>query len=181
MATTRDTVIGRFSRHHDEVVRRHFARARLTSARAAVLSRLPHTVAAAPALHPPVLNEVRRMLASMHEFPFDSYWQSHQERYGCETGHTHRVAGDPIYDTLAQVAGVVASRAEIEEALAAVAEHRRPQLPPRMARLPGAVVTVAQALAAGRRRVRDEEGLVVTIEGPWLPPGNYLQTEVLHG
>jgi len=118
---------------------------------------------------PQVHRQVRRILDSMQAFGFDSFWQSHDERHGCETGHSHRVAGDPIYHTIGQVAGVEASRAETIEAITAVAEGRRPNLPPRMALLPSAVASVAAAIAAGRRMVSTELG-AVRIEGPMLPP-----------
>jgi hypothetical protein len=121
-------------------------------------------------LTPAALRQVRRMLDSMREFGFDSYWQSHNERYGLETGHTHRVAGDPIYHTLGQVAGVEATRAETIEALTAVVEHRRPNLPPRMVSLQTAIALVAVALVEGRRRVFVPDAGSVRIEGPILPP-----------
>ncbi len=118
---------------------------------------------------PAALRQVRRMRDSMKEFGFDSFWQSHQERHGCETGHQVRVPGDPIHHTIGEAAGVECTRAETVAALEALADGRRPDLPPRLQALSLAAKLVAEALAAGRRAVRLETGLV-RIEGPWLPP-----------
>lgn len=118
---------------------------------------------------PDALRQAQRILASMREFGFSSYWQSHQERYGCETGHTHCVAGDPIYHTIGEVAGVEASRAETIEAIEAVVAGRDAELPPRMSGLTAAVKIVAEALAAGKQFAHGEFGRV-KIEGPNLPP-----------
>lgn len=131
-------------------------------------------VALAPALvisDPAVLRQVRRMLDSMREFGFDSYWKADDNRYGMVgTGHQVRVAGDPIFHTIGQVSGEFMTRAETIEALAAVVEGRRPNLTPRMQKVPAAIQLVAEALVAGRGRVELLEGGTVGIDGPILPP-----------
>lgn len=118
---------------------------------------------------PSVSQQVRRILASMQEFRFDGGGAWHSlTAHGFEEGWTPRVAGDPIYHTIGQVAGVEASRAETIEGIAALLDGRRPNLPPRLTVLPAAVKLVAEALAAGARLVVGEFGSV-RIEGPMLP------------
>lgn len=118
-----------------------------------------------------VRRQVRRVLESMREFTFDrgGHWQS-WDGGELKSGYTPRVGGDPIFNTITELARVEATRAQVEEAIAAVAEGRSAKLPPRMATLPEAVKRVAEALKDGRRIVRDEDGLSVRIEGPMLPP-----------
>lgn len=118
---------------------------------------------------PTVHRQVRRMLDSMREFGFDQggHWQSGGGS-NLESGWTPRVAGDPIFHTIGDVAGVDCTRAEMTEALAAVADGRHPNLPPRMQALPQAIKLVAEALADERRIVATEFGSV-RIQGPMLP------------
>lgn len=126
----------------------------------------------APALcidDPTVHRQVRRMLESMREFGFDPGGAWHvRTGDGFESGWTPRVAGDPIFHTIGEVAGVDCTRSEMAEALAAVADGRHPNLPPRMRALPQAIQQVAEALAAGRRIVATEYGSI-RIQGPMLP------------
>lgn len=118
---------------------------------------------------PTVHRQVRRILDSMREFGFDQggHWQSGGGAT-LESGWTPRVGGDPIFHTIGDVAGVDCTRADMIEAIAALADGRHPNLPPRMAGLPEAIKLVAEALAAERRIVRTETGSV-RIEGPMLP------------
>jgi hypothetical protein len=118
---------------------------------------------------PAVRRQLRRMLASMREFPFDSYWVSHGERHGCETGHTKRVAGDPIFHTIGEVAGEWATRAETDEAIAAVLDGRRPRVRPGLQVLAQAAVWTAQAIAAAQFAVESPITGRVRIRGPLLP------------
>lgn len=120
---------------------------------------------------PNTLRQARRILESLREFGFDGggYWQVAAGAEGFETGWTPRIAGDPIYHTIGQVAGVFADREEVIEAAAALVEGRRANLPPRMEPLQAAIKTVAEALAENKRTVISD-GLSVEIEGPMLPP-----------
>jgi hypothetical protein len=117
--------------------------------------------------------QARRILASMREFGFEQggYWKDVRTmtESSMEDGYTYRVAGDPIFHTIGEVAQVQCSRAETIEAIAAVVDGRRADLPPRMWTLPDAVKVVAEALAADKRVVRTETG-TLRIKGPVLPP-----------
>lgn len=120
---------------------------------------------------PNTLRQARRILESMREFGFDGggYWHATVGAEGFDEGWTPRVAGDPIFHTIGQVAGVFADRDDVIEAAAALVEGRRPNLPPRMEPLPAAIKTVAEALAGNKRTVMSD-GVSVEIEGPMLPP-----------
>ncbi len=117
-----------------------------------------------------VLRQVRRMLESMQEFGFEpgGYWWASVGRDEFESGFVPRHGGDPIYHTIGQVAGEFMTRAETIEALVAVVDGRRPNLPPRMQKVPAAIQLVAEALAAGRGVV-ETDGVSVRVEGPTLP------------
>ncbi len=132
---------------------------------------IPERPAPATSTDARVLRQVRRMLDSMDAAGFESYWKSHDEEYGCVTGHTVYVAGDPIYTTVGQVSGAYLSRAETMEAMRAVLDGRHANLPPRMQTVPAAIVRIAEALAAGLREVELECGLMEPILG--LLPENW--------
>jgi hypothetical protein len=121
---------------------------------------------------PNTLRQVRRILESMREFGFDpgGHWQVCVGAEGLDEGWTPRVAGDPIFNTIGQVAGVFADRDDVIEAAAALVEGRRPNLPPRMEPLPAAIKTVAEALAQDQYKVTCDDGVSVEIKGPMLPP-----------
>ena len=120
---------------------------------------------------PDVRRQIRRILESMREFGFEpgGYWCVPQGREQLEDGWTPRHGGDPINTTIQEVAGVYATRADVIEAADAILADRQPQLAPRHLALVGAVVTVASALAGGKRVVSNEGG-TIRIQGPTLPP-----------
>lgn len=107
----------------------------------------------------PLADEVRRqaerILMNLRAFQFEQggYWQAAVRSGEFETGWTPRVAGSPIFDTIGQVAGVYASRAEVEEAAAAVVDRRMPALRRGLLELVPAIEAIAAALAAGSGRV----------------------------
>ena len=117
------------------------------------------------------VRQARRILASLDEFGFEpgGAWRRATGLDDFESGYQPRHGGDPIFHTIGRVAGVACSRADLMEAVEAVVEGRRPNLPPRMQTLPSAVVRVATALAEGKRVVKTVDGLTERIEGPMLP------------
>lgn len=112
------------------------------------------------ALAPGVRRQAVRILEALRAFTFEpgGAWQAQGLDGRIEEGWSPRVAGAPIYDTIGQASGVLASRAQVEEAVASVVDRRQAALPPRMAALVPAIEAIAVALAAGRSFVETETG-----------------------
>lgn len=123
-----------------------------------------------PPLDAAMARQVRRLRDSMQEFRFvpGRQWKVLRSD-GYDEGYTPRRGGDPVFHTITQAAGVYATRQQVEEALAAMADGRQPALPPRLAPLLPAVSAIAEALAQGKRRVKYED-ITYDIGGPLLPP-----------